>query len=114
MAKAILRRKSLTLNGETAIMYSMTERKHSLIPITIVLPVALALAGFFAFLMTPAGRPIWLSAYPVLIWFNVDHAFPAETDIALGTVSGPDVLVPPPPHLLVNHGPGNPRQHILF
>jgi hypothetical protein len=75
-------------------MYSMTERKHSLTPITIVLSVALALAGFFAFLMTPAGRPIWLSAYPVLIWFNVDHAFPAETDIALGTVSGPDVLVP--------------------
>ncbi len=61
---------------------------------SVVLAVALALASFFAFLMTPAGRQIWLSAYPVFIWFNVDHAFPAETDITLGTVSGPDVLAP--------------------
>jgi len=53
-----------------------------------------ALAAFSAFLMSPAGRSTWLSAYGVLVWLNVDHAFPASADVPLADVADGQVLVP--------------------
>lgn len=59
----------------------------------VALPIA-ALAAFFAFLMSPAGRSTWLAAYGVLVWLNVDHAFPVSADIPLADVADGQVLVP--------------------
>lgn len=61
-------------------------------PRRILAAVAIA-ALVFAFLLgTSPGHHVWCTAlYPVLVWFNVDHWFPATAEIPLLDVSGPDV-----------------------